>query len=286
MLARIIGEDIELKLDFNGALGKIKVDPTQVEQVIMNLAANARDAMVHGGILTISTNNISVGHQHWPPVVAPGEYVLLQISDTGQGMDENIRQRIFEPFFTTKKSNGGTGLGLATVYGIIKQSEGYIFVDSAPGKGTSFSIYFPRIYEQVYAEDNSERPAEVERGDETILLIEDEEAVKNVISTSLRNLGYNVIAANDAEETFALLKKMENPPDLIITDVVLPGISGRKVVENILERFPKTRAIYISGYADDTIVHHGVLENGIPFLQKPFTTAALAQKVRELLDET
>jgi len=284
MLGRIIGEDIELKLNFHRYLGKIKVDPMQVEQVIMNFAINARDAMINGGTLTISTDNVSVGPQDGIPFITPGEYVLLRITDTGLGMDENTKKHIFEPFFTTKKLRGGTGLGLATVYGIVKQSGGYIFVDSEPGKGTSFRIYFPCVHEEPSLDENNTIFPEVEMGNETILLIEDEETVKNVISTSLSKLGYNIFAAGNGNEALSLLKKMENPPDLIISDVVLPGISGRKLIENILLQFPQIIVLYISGYADDTIVHHGVLEDGIPFLQKPFTAATLAHKVRELLD--
>jgi len=286
MLGRIIGEDIELKFNFQGGLGKIKVDPIQVEQVIMNLAVNARDAMRNGGTLTISTNNITVNPQDGLQIITPGEYVFLQITDTGQGMDENTKKHIFEPFFTTKKSSAGTGLGLSTVYGIIKQSEGYIFVNSEPEKGTTFKIYFPRVYEELSFMNDKTKSTEIEMGNETILLIEDEESVKNVISTSLIKLGYNVITAGSGEEALKLMGKFEKPPDLIITDVVLPGINGRKFVENTFSEFPEIKVLYISGYADNTIVHHGILYDDIPFLQKPFTPASLSHRIREILDRS
>lgn len=288
MLRPLIGEDIELVAVLDPALGRVKADPGQIEQVIMNLALNARDAMPRGGRLTIETANVVLdeecAHQHVS--VQPGPCVMLAVSDTGSGMDIEAQSHIFEPFFTTKQKGKGTGLGLSTVYGIVKQSGGNIWVYSELGKGTAFKIYLPRIEEA--AEKVATRPSlgEIASGSETILLVEDEEMVRKLIGETLQMQGYQVLEAAGAGEALLISEKYEGPIHLMVTDVVMPLMSGRELAIKLGPIRPATKVIYMSGYTEDTVVHHGVLEPGVDFIQKPFSPDALARKVREVLENT
>ncbi len=286
MLRRLIGEDVDLATILDLSLGTVRVDPGQMEQVLMNLAVNSRDAMPRGGRLTLETWNVTIdasaSRLHFG--APPGAYVLLAVSDTGTGMDVETRSHLFEPFYTTKEKGKGTGLGLATVYGIVKQSDGYIFVYSEPGKGTTFKIYLPRV-EGVGTDAAAAVPASaVADGKETLLLVEDEEAVRRLMHRSLRERGYNVLDAPSGEAALAVATSHPGPIDLLITDVVLTGVSGKSLATLLLTSRPKLKLLFISGYTDDTVVHHGVLAKEEAFLQKPFTPDALARRVREVLD--
>jgi PAS domain S-box-containing protein len=286
MLRRLIGEDIDLAMVRDPALGRVKADPGQIEQILMNLAVNARDAMPQGGKLGIETANIELddAYARTHPVVTPGHYVMLAVSDTGIGMDAQTQAHIFEPFFTTKKMGKGTGLGLAMVYGTVKQSGGYIWVYSEVGRGTTFKIYLPRIEEidePVQASEARRRPV---AGSETILLVEDDEVVRALAARILQECGYKVLESENPEDALQVGERQKEPIDLLLTDVVLPGMSGRKVAEHLAFLRPGMKVLYMSGYTDDTIVRHGVLEADTFFLQKPFTPIALARKVREVLD--
>jgi len=247
---------------------------------------NARDAMPNGGKLTIETSNAdldeSYARAHEP--VRPGRYVMIAVSDTGTGMSEETKGRIFEPFFTTKEQGKGTGLGLATVYGIVKQSEGYVWAYSEVGRGTTFKIYLPQVDQPASPRERTPLEAARPRGTETILLVEDDEQVRESTRRMLASLGYHVIVAEGGARAFALMHRHQGELHLLITDVVMPKLSGRKVVEELRQRRPGLKALYLSGYTDEAIVRNGVLEAGIPFLQKPFSVDALARKVREVLD--
>ncbi len=286
MLRRILGEDIELKTFLPDFIWKVKVDPGQIEQVIINLAVNARDAMPDGGKLTIETANVELDEEyaHAHVAVTPGRYVMLSMSDSGVGMTPEVRERIFEPFFTTKEKSKGTGLGLSTVYGIVKQSGGNIWVYSEPGQGTTFKIYLPQVDEPL--EEMKEGVVrEVLQGNETILIVEDEEVVRKLAVRVLKKQGYKVLEAPDGGKAFMLCEAFKEPIHLILTDVVMPGMSGSKLVERLKEIHPEMKALYMSGYTDNAILHHGVLEPGINFIQKPFNVDGLARKVREVLDK-
>ena len=285
MLQRLIGEDVALSLTLAPGLGNARVDPGQFHQVLMNLVVNARDAMPTGGKLLIETANADLTEQyaevHQP--VSPGRYVMLAVSDTGIGMDRETKAKIFEPFFTTKEKGRGTGLGLSTVYGIVKQSGGYIWVYSEPGRGTTFKIYLP----QVDAPAKPLAPPAEARGvagTETILLAEDDEILRPLAKGLLEKLGYRVLDAESAEQALALARHHAGVIHLLVADVVMPGASGRELARRLAESRPDTRVLYMSGYTDDAIVQHGMLEPGLHFLQKPFTPAALARKLREVLD--
>jgi len=287
MLRRMIGEDIELRVSLEPELGNIKADPVQLEQVIMNLVVNARDAMPKGGKLSIETSNVcldeSYAREHVS--VVPGEYVMLAISDTGCGMDEETRQQIFEPFFTTKEPGKGTGLGLSMVYGIVRQSGGNIWVYSEEGTGTTFKIYFPRVTAEAQEYKRTNDSAEVPKGCETILLVEDAAPVRTLARQVLETAGYCVLEAESAEAALKVCERINGTRiDLLLTDVVMPGMSGNDMSRILLARQPDMPVLYMSGYTDDAIVQHGVLEPGINFLQKPFSPGALAVKVREVLD--
>ena len=287
MLSRLIGEDIALALALDPTLAQVKADPGQVEQVIMNLAVNARDAMPDGGQLTIQTANVNLDaaytHQH--PGSRVGSYVMLRVTDTGTGIDPEIQAQIFEPFFTTKERDKGTGLGLATVYGVVKQSGGYIAVDSEKGKGASFSVYLPRVEHAVAALDLSTvPPGKSVRGSETILLVEDEESLRKLAHMFLRDNGYQVLAAGDGAQALQLARQHTGPIHLLLTDVVMPGINGRVLAERLAPGQPGMKILYMSGYTDSFIAGHGVLEAGSHLLHKPFTEETLTRKVRELLD--
>ena len=285
LLRRLLGEDIELVVTPAPDLGRVKADPGQIEQVIVNLAVNARDAMPQGGRLTITTANVVIDEAYAGQMgfaVPPGPYVQLSVSDTGVGMDESTRLRVFEPFFTTKEMGKGTGLGLSTVYGIVKQSNGFIWVYSEPGKGTSFRTYLPRVTDPV-----SPRPRPVDSagtGTETILLVEDSAGLHTLVTRILQSGGYTVIGAVSGDEALQALAHVDRPVHLLLTDVVMPQMSGRQLVERMAQLAPATRVLYMSGYSDDMMVRHGVVDADVAFLSKPFTVATLLQKVREVLD--
>jgi signal transduction histidine kinase/CheY-like chemotaxis protein len=285
LLRRLLGEDIDLFTVLEPGLGRVKADPGQVEQVIMNLAVNARDAMPQGGKLTIETSSVDLDENYARDHVSvkPGSYVMIAVSDTGMGMTEKVKSRIFEPFFTTKEIGKGTGLGLSTVYGIIKQSGGYIWVYSELGIGSTFKVYLPAI--DAPAEipcGSSQQP--VRRGSETVLLVEDEDGVRALMRQVLHKHGYNVLEARHGGEALLTCERHSGKIDLLLTDVVLEQMSGRELAERLLKVRPEMKVLYVSGYADDAIVHHGVLNAGTAFLQKPFTTEALARKIRYVLD--
>ena len=286
MLCRLIGEDIELETRLEPELWRVKADQSQIEQVIMNLSVNARDAMPDGGKLIIETKNvhIDVNNLEEPEGADIGDYVLLSESDTGYGLDEEAKEHIFEPFFTTKEVGKGTGLGLSTVYGIVKQSGGYITVDSEVDKGTIFNIYLPRVKRKD--EDYTEEVVltESERGTETILVVEDEDVVKKMTCDALRYFSYTVIEAGNGREAIEAIEEhgSENI-DLLITDVIMPEMSGKELTERLFNKGTELKVLYISGYTDDVVVHHSPLEEGASFLQKPFSPRTLAHKVREIL---
>jgi two-component system cell cycle sensor histidine kinase/response regulator CckA len=288
MLHRIIGEDIELIRLLAENLGRVKVDPGQIEQVIMNLAVNARDAMPRGGKLTIETANVELDGKYALKHIGvkPGHYVMLSVSDTGCGMTPEVKDRVFEPFFTTKERGKGTGLGLSTVYGIVKQSNGNIWVYSEPGKGTTFKIYLPRVDETQEASKENEVKEEITAGRENVLIVEDDESVRKMAVLVLEKKGYTVLEAKDGNEALLLCKARKEPIHLILTDVVMPGMSGRQLVDGLRKVHQEIKALYMSGYTDNAIVHHGVLKKGMNFIQKPFTIDGLASKVREVLDKS
>jgi PAS domain S-box-containing protein len=286
MLTRMIGEDIDLVMVPSPAIGAVRADPGQIDQVIMNLAVNARDAMPEGGKLTIETANVSLdesfARMHAP--LEAGDYVMLSISDTGLGMDSETQSRIFEPFFTTKGAKG-TGLGLSTVYGIVKQSGGYIFVDSRPQRGTRFRAYFPRVdKEDAAAAQESLGLPRPDRGQETILLVEDETNLRRLARQYLETQGYKILEAEDGAAALQIVEGHKGPIDLLFTDVVMPGMNGRELALAITAQRPAIRVLYMSGYTENAIGHNGTLYAGINLLQKPFSLPALKDKVREVLD--
>jgi len=287
MLRRVIGEDLTLTTVLSPRLGQVKADPGQIEQVLMNLAVNARDAMPQGGKFTIETANVELDQNsiQGQPEVQPGCYVLLAVSDTGCGMTEETKAHIFEPFFTTKDLGKGTGLGLATVYGIVKQSGGYIYVDSEPGHGTMFKIYLPLVEDGVPSGQSHTNPKTSPHGSETILLVEDEDAVRSLTRYALQLHGYAVLEARDGEEALRVAEQHQGPIHLLMTDVVMPRMDGRQVAERLAQAQPGLKVLFLSGYTDDAVVRHGVLASEVAFLQKPFTPSALTQKVRDVLDQ-
>lgn len=286
MLRRMIGDDIDVRTNLDPNTGNVKADPGQIEQVIMNLVVNARDAMPKGGKLSIETSSLYLDEQYsfGHVSVKPGFYVLLAVSDTGTGMDEETRQHIFEPFFTTKEPGKGTGLGLSTVYGIVKQSSGHVWVYSEPGKGTTFKVYLPRVEEGAQYFREQEPAAEVPRGTETILLVEDAEMVRKLTREVLENCGYDVIEASNGKRALSICKNRTEPIDLLLTDVMMPEMSGRELADRLVVLHPEMQVLYMSGYTQDAIVHRGTLEEGTNFIQKPFSPDALARKVRIVLD--
>jgi len=288
MLRRLIGEDIRLDVHLDPELGAVKADSGQIVQVILNLAINARDAMPHGGALTIKTANVDIreGTVRQGVPVHAGGYALLAVSDTGTGMDRDTLAHIFEPFFTTKPVGKGTGLGLATVYGIIKQSAGYIFADSELGRGTTFQVYLPRVQESIELLALQESRSETPRGSETILLVEDEAALLDLISASLQDSGYTVLEAVDGVEALYLAERHDGVIHALVTDVVMPQMSGPELSRRITAMRPEIKVLYMSGYADHALTPMGALDAKVVFLQKPFQLGNLAQKVREVLDET
>ena len=285
MLRRLIGENIELRTFLRPDLGTVLADPGQIEQVLLNLAVNARDAMSAGGKLILETDNVvldeAFAREH--PTVVPGPHVLLAVSDTGTGIPGEIREHIFEPFFSTKERGKGTGLGLSTVYGIVKQSNGYISVYSEVGKGTVFKIYLPRVDGEAQVLP-SVSPAASLRGDETVLVVEDERSVQGVIERVLSGNGYRVLLACEGSEALRVSEEYEGTIDLLVTDLVMPEMGGREVARRLEAARPGLRVLYMSGYTENAISHHGVLDPGLAFLQKPFLSDALLRKVREVLD--
>jgi PAS domain S-box-containing protein len=286
MLQRLIGEDIDLMTMLSPSLGQVKADPGQLEQVLLNLVVNARDALPRGGKITIETTHAELDEAYARAHlgVRPGSYVVLAVSDTGIGIDAEIQKCIFDPFFTTKEIGKGTGLGLSTVYGIVKQSEGSISVYSELGQGTTFKVYLPRVDEVAEGGESAYGPPDARGGLETILLVEDEELVRNLAVVILEQYGYVVLAGANGEEALRICKGFAGTIDLMITDVVMPQMSGRELAEEVAGLRPDTRVLYMSGYTDDAVVRHGILEKNMAFIQKPFLPDDLARKTRELLD--
>jgi signal transduction histidine kinase/CheY-like chemotaxis protein len=285
MLARVLGEDIELKTLFDSDLNYICADRGQIEQVIMNLVVNARDAMPDGGSLTIETANVNLSEAYARehPGVVPGPYVMVAVSDTGAGMDKATQTRAFEPFFTTKERGKGTGLGLSTVFGIVRQSEGHIWLYSEPGSGTAFKLYFPRA--EGLTDDSPEALAPTNfYGAETILLVEDEDQVRAVAAGVLRRYGYHVLEARSPGEALLTCEQHPVAIHLLLTDVVMPKLNGRLLAHRISHMRPNIRVVYMSGYTDNVITHHGVLDSDVAFVQKPLTPEPLVRKIREVLD--
>jgi CheY-like chemotaxis protein len=286
MLQKLIGEDIDLVFMGGRDLGKVSADRGQIEQIAMNLAVNARDAMPKGGKLTVETKNVDLDEDYAKSHidVKPGPHVMLAMTDSGCGMDEKTRSKLFDPFYTTKEPGKGTGLGLSTVYGIVKQSGGNIWVYSEPGKGTTFKIYLPRINKMEKTGSPSKDIRKPSRGDETILLVEDDEAVRQVTLAMLEGSGYTIIEASNGAEAFRISEEHEGNIDLLLTDVVMPGMSGRELADQIERDHPGIRVLFMSGYTDNAIHHHGVLEPGTAFIEKPFSQASLTRKIRDVLD--
>jgi len=285
MLRRLIGEDVDLITKLDPKLGNIRADQGQIEQVIMNLAVNARDAMPDGGKLTIETVNLQIDDKfarRFAFPVLPGPYVRLSVSDTGTGMDMAVQQKIFDPFFTTKEKGKGTGLGLSTVYGVVKQSGGYIFVDSAPGKGATFTIYLPQVDQEADVETRQTGPSGLLRGTEMILLVEDEDGLRTATRRRLELQGYTVLEAADGGAALAVSDQTSGTIHLLLTDIVMPGISGRILADQMKLRRPDIKVLFVSGYTGQQLGEE-VLEPGSHFLQKPFTRENLTRKVREVL---
>jgi len=287
MLHRLIGENIELKTILAPSLGRLLADQGQIEQVILNLAVNGRDAMPKGGKLTIETANVvlddtTIRHM---PTAQPGDYVMLSVSDTGIGMDPQTRAKIFEPFFTTKEAGKGTGLGLATIYDVVKRSEGHIWVYSELGKGSVFKVYFPRVQASAPATAAEARRFQSGVGSETILVVEDDEALREVTRDLLVQSGYSVLQASSGEQALQVVERHRGLVHLLLADVVMPGMSGAALAAELTHSHPEMNVLYMSGYTDETIVRNGVLEPGIVLLEKPFTREALIGKVRDALGQ-
>ena len=289
MLRRLIGEDIELSIVPDRSIHRVKLDPGQFEQIVINLAVNARDAMPRGGHLTVETSQVELDDIYAAEHVAvvPGQYVLVTVSDTGRGMTREVRERVFEPFFSTKSKDQGTGLGLSTVYGIVKQHGGSVWAYGEPGTGATFKIYLP-----IHVEDgsggqallDSEEARAVRGGDETLLIVEDEPAVRSLVNRLLSQLGYRLILAQDGLDACRLAGEHPGPIHLLLTDVVMPRLSGPDVARHLTAERPDLKVLYMSGYTDNAIAKHGILEEGIQLLQKPFSMSQLAQHVRQVLD--
>ena len=287
MLKRLIGENINLKTLHSPDLYKIEADPGQIEQIIMNLAVNARDAMPKGGMLTIETANMDFDADYLKyhgTENTPGPYVMLAVTDTGKGMDKETQSRIFEPFFTTKERGRGTGLGLSTVYGIVKQNHGNIWVYSEPERGATFKAYFPKAKKDTKAIKKGKSPQPSLKGDETILIAEDDENLCTMTERMLKGYGYKILTASNGEEAVEKISSHKGRIDLLLTDVIMPGMDGKELAGMIQQKHPKIKIIYMSGYTDDAIAHYGILEEGLDFIEKPFSQKDLALKVREAVD--
>ena len=287
MLVRLIREDIKIQILPGKDIGAVKVDAGQFQQVLVNLVVNARDAMPGGGKIVIETSNAELddGYCSRHPYVKPGRFVMVAVSDTGHGMSEEVKAHIFEPFFTTKAKGSGTGLGLATTYGAVKQAGGSIEVYSEVGMGTTFKIYLPRVEGEASKLVRDDQPQKLLGGTETVLLVEDEDIVRDLCVRVLDELGYRVLQAGNGDEAIALAMGHGGRIDLLLTDVVMPGMSGRELANRLTRIHPETRVLFTSGYTDNAIVHHGVLDEGVSFIGKPYSPSALAKKVREVLDK-
>ena len=288
MLKKLIGEDIELAWHPVDDPWAVLADPMQVDQILVNLAINARDAIVDTGKLTIETQNVTINeeHQKLVPESRPGEYVMVGVTDTGSGMSPEVLDHLFEPFFTTKKQGAGTGLGLATVYGIIQQNDGFIHVHSTEGEGSSFKVYLPRAKRAAITKNTNGQPHTVPQGQgETVLVVEDEKLVLDLVTLTLETSGYTVLSSQDPEKAIELVAQHPSPIDLLLTDVVMPGMNGRTLYENVIQLQPDIKVMYMSGYTANAIAHRGILDEDIHFIQKPFSVHDIGVKVREVLDE-
>jgi two-component system cell cycle sensor histidine kinase/response regulator CckA len=287
LLRRLLGADLELALHLPVDLGSIRADRNQLEQMLVNLTVNARDAMQSGGVFTIAANNTELdtdfAREHALGTFRPGPYVLIEAHDTGQGMEQAVIDHAFEPFFTTKPAGRGTGLGLSTVYGIVKQSDGYIFLYSKPGEGTMVRIFFPVV--DAAGPQEAPGPASVRCGNETVLVAEDERAVRRLVKTALEEQGYRVLSAVDGDDALRILSKLGDQIDALLTDTVMPRMGGRELARQARLRFPSLPVLFMSGYLGNDVEERGLLEPGVPFVQKPFSTEELAQRVRAVLDE-
>jgi CheY-like chemotaxis protein len=285
LMERLVGPESRIRIDLDPGPKWVRADRTQLIQVLLNLAINARDAMPDGGRLTIATRNVDLDSRYHDRHgrLRNGPHVLLAVCDTGVGMDADTQARIFEPFFTTKEQGKGTGLGLSTVYGIVKQGDGEIVVDTKPGRGSTFTIYFPRVPDEQVSEESSS-PTGLHAGTETLLLVEDEPAIRALAGDILRRSGYKVLEARHGVEALLMGSQYLGAIHLLVTDVIMPQMSGSEVAERLMHERPHMKVLYISGYTDDAIIHHGVVQEGDAFLQKPFPPDALVQKVRQLLD--
>ena len=287
MIKRMIKENIELEIKLEENLDLIKTDPTQMEQIIMNLASNANDAMPEGGKLTIQTNNIFLDKEftHKKLGATEGSFVRLMVSDTGVGLDEDVKDNIFDPFFTTKDIGKGTGLGLATVYGIIKQSNGNIWVNSEQGDGTVFDIFLPRSDEAKLAGEEQQYNTKTRKGTETILVVEDEKDILEFITQFLKSQGYNILEASNGKEALKIFNSYNNPIHLLLTDVIMPGLNGPQLTQKLLPNHPDLKVLFMSGYADNIIAQMGVLDIDKEFIKKPFLPRELLNKITEVLDD-
>jgi signal transduction histidine kinase len=285
MLSRLIGEDVKMRLTLSQSIGNVKVDIGQIEQVIMNLVVNARDAMPSGGQLTIKTDQVELDTQYAATHhgVEPGMYTVLVVTDTGKGMSHDLQEKIFEPFFTTKKRGKGTGLGLATVYGIVRQHNGHIYVYSELDKGTTFKIYLP-VVEESAEEISKKESRTMPQGNEMILIVDDDDAIRRLIRDALEPLGYTILEAGSGEDALAVLGRTKEKVDLVLTDLIMPGMNGQELIETILQDQPDIKSILMSGYTDDIIAERGDLKPGVNFINKPLLPIALSNKVRDVLD--
>jgi len=287
MLKRMIGEDVEFQTILESELWKVHMDSGQIDQMIINMAVNSRDAMPQGGKLVVETANVDLDENYFREQgldETPGSYVMLAISDTGSGMNKETRDHIFDPFFTTKEIGKGTGLGLSTVYGIIKQNNGFIWVYSVPGQGTTFKIYLPKLKEDAEAEEKERIPVGDLNGSETVFIVEDDDKLRNLTRKILERYGYSALEAENGEDALRFSEEYEGQIDLILTDVVMPKMSGKELAEQLKSLRPEIKVVYMSGYTGNAIVHHGILPPWLNFLEKPFTPECLARKVREVLD--
>jgi signal transduction histidine kinase len=284
MLNRMIGDDIEMIMMLDPSVGNIMADPGQVEQIVMNIVINARDAMPDGGTITIETQEVELDEDYCKThaEVTPGTFIVLCITDTGKGMTPEVMEKIFDPFFTTKKKGAGTGLGLSTVYGIVKQHKGHIYVYSELGSGTIFKIYFRKI-KKVAEESSTKKIPAMESGTETILVVDDEASIRKLVRDTLEPLGYKILEAANGEEALAYYRDNHDTIDLLLTDVVMPKMTGKKLAELLLQEYPGLKILYMSGYTDNVITHKGILDRGIHFLNKPLVPSILTKKIREVL---
>jgi CheY-like chemotaxis protein len=286
MLSRLLGASIEFTTNLATPLGSVLVDPGQFEQILVNLAVNARDAMMGGGRLTMTTANVDLDESFaaGQPGAKAGRYVLLAVADTGHGMTEDVKRHLFEPFFTTKPKGRGTGLGLAIIYGAVKQAEGFLEVQSEPGQGSTFRIYLPRVEADSQRVESDQRAPDMPGGTETVLLVEDEQIVRDLAARILKRLGYKVLQAPEGSRAILLAEEYKDRIDLLMTDVVMPGMNGRQLATRLLGLHPEMKVLYSSGYSEDALGGQGIVEEGLHFLGKPYHPQALAKKLREILD--